>query len=182
MLDWDEEDREWLKVLLPLLRRFAVRAAQEAFEELTGLGVAVDWGLVNSAAVRWAQGYAYGLVSEINGTTRSFLQETVGGWLESGAPLSDLADLLDPMFGQVRSELIAATEVTRAFHEGNVAAWEQSGVVQRERWETANDELVCEVCGPLDGEEVELGGSFPGGVTPPAHPGCRCGTRPVVEI
>ncbi len=38
------------------------------------------------------------------------------------------------------------------------------------RWETAEDELVCPECGPLDGESWPLGE----GPEPPLHNHCRC--------
>lgn len=41
----------------------------------------------------------------------------------------------------------------------------------------ANGVLVhnCEICGPLDGVTIRKGGTFPGGLQPPAHVNCRCG-------
>jgi len=42
-------------------------------------------------------------------------------------------------------------------------------------WNTMQDEVVCPVCGPLEGApKGEWGGQFPDG--PPAHPNCRCST------
>ena len=59
-------------------------------------------------------------------------------------------------------------------------------------WRTAEDELVCKVCRPLDGARIAIEGNFqfqgvaPGLVTtdssPPAHPGCRCYLAPVLEF
>jgi hypothetical protein len=42
----------------------------------------------------------------------------------------------------------------------------------------ADTPTVCDVCRPLDGQTVPLGGKFePGGFAhPPAHPACRCTT------
>ncbi len=83
---------------------------------------------------------------------------------------------------RVRAEAIARTET--------IAALEGGKQLQRERlvregtldpgqwvqeWQTAADERVCPVCGPLDGETAPIGGTFPGGYAgPPAHPRCRC--------
>ena len=80
------------------------------------------------------------------------------------------------MFGERRAELIASTEVTRAYAEGNVAGWRASGMADREPeqkppyhpgcrcwlvlqmnadgswdyvWRTATDEIVCPECGDL---------------------------------
>jgi hypothetical protein len=42
-------------------------------------------------------------------------------------------------------------------------------------WMTEQDDLVCPICEPMDGEEIDLGSG------PPAHPGCRCYSKPVVS-
>ena len=69
--------------------------------------------------------------------------------------------------------MIAVTEITRAAAEGVKLTQEtlrSSGLSFERIWRTANDELVCPVCGPLNGKpEREWGG-----VEPPAHPNCRC--------
>ncbi|CAK0767656.1 hypothetical protein CCP3SC1AL1_4240001 [Gammaproteobacteria bacterium] len=186
-LDWNEEDDELYRVLFPLVRNAAVAGAGGALEGLDAMGVGVDWGLVNQAVAAWARGYTYDLVRQINGTTRKFLQGEIPAWVESGDPLEALIETLKPMFGKVRAEMIAATEVTRAFAEGNLATWRVSGVVKGKRWYTAEDELVCPICGPLAGMEVGLdengftteeGGE--GLTAPPAHVNCRCWLQPVV--
>jgi len=50
----------------------------------------------------------------------------------------------------------------------------QTGLQMRRVWNTANDELVCPICGPLNEQPEDVwSGDFPDG--PPAHPNCRCG-------
>ena len=83
-------------------------------------------------------------------------------------------------FSEDRARMIAVTEVTRAFAEGNMAAWRESGVIERRRWNTNNDELVCPICGPRHNMVVDMGASFDGIDNPPAHPRCRCWVTPVV--
>jgi hypothetical protein len=42
-------------------------------------------------------------------------------------------------------------------------------------WNTANDDLVCAICGPLNQQERPLDEPFDGGIErPAAHPRCRC--------
>jgi SPP1 gp7 family putative phage head morphogenesis protein len=154
------------------------------FPENSPLEFGVNWDLANDDAARWSLEYAAELVRGIEQTTQARLQREISNWIENGETLPDLQRRLAPMFGETRAELIAATEVTRAFAEGNQAAWRESGVVQRHRWNTANDELVCLICGPLNGEVTEIGKPFPNTniIAPPAHPRCRCWLTPVVEI
>ncbi len=63
----------------------------------------------------------------------------------------------------------------------------QAKTKRRIQWHTAEDELVCPICGPLDGRIVDAGESF--GVdgegepiyNEPAHPNCRCVTDIYIE-
>jgi hypothetical protein len=69
----------------------------------------------------------------------------------------------------------------RATHEGERQFWMQqisSGVLLPEtkrQWLISDDERLCPICRPLNGEQATLNGLFAGGyLTPPAHPRCRC--------
>ena len=70
---------------------------------------------------------------------------------------------------QYRMEVIARTEVLRAHNQGRMKFHQQVGVEKLE-WMTMEDERVCPVCGPLDGNVFSTG-RFP---QQPAHPNCRC--------
>lgn len=92
---------------------------------------------------------------------------------------------IEAIFNVDRARMIAETEATRAYAEGKVAGYSASGLadypperkppddshvrcrcdVTLERqpngewhwiWLTANDELVCSICGPLHGQSVGL--------------------------
>jgi SPP1 gp7 family putative phage head morphogenesis protein len=184
---WESEEDELYQLLRPLLTDTALAGARLALDGLLEIGVGVDWALVNQAVVDWAKHYSYGLVRGITETTRSFLQDEVSTWLTSGEPLQTLIDAIEPMFGVVRSEMIAVTEVTRSYAQGNMETWRESGVVDSKRWFTAEDELVCPICGALAGEVADLeSGQFDIGDGeyvdgPPAHVNCRCTLQPVLE-
>jgi HK97 family phage portal protein len=83
---------------------------------------------------------------------------------------------------RLRSDNIARTEILTASNAGQIIAWDQAemqGLLDRQTtfkvWIVADDERLCELCEPLDGEEVALHGTFPGGLqAPPLHPSCRC--------
>lgn len=84
-------------------------------------------------------------------------------------------------FGTERATTIAITEVTRANTAGETGALQrvaqQTPVVAVATWITADDELVCPICGPnhLQHERVWRE-QFPKGPSS-THPRCRCDIR-----
>ncbi len=184
---WRDEAMALYRVLFPLVRQAAQTAAENGITAL-GADISVNWELVNEAAREWAEAYSYELVTGITDTSRAFLQDALSEWIESGDPLDELISTIDEsgFFGPVRSQMIAETEVTRAFAEGNLIGWRESGAVSGKRWRTGMDELVCPICAPLEGEEVALDDVFSDGNGeqhdgPPAHVRCRCWIQPVVR-
>jgi len=151
-----------------MLEDAALAGVAQAQLEMGSLDV--DWSLVNRDALAWARGYAGELVGGLNATTRDALRAAIAEWIESGEPLDALARRLAPTFGELRGRIIAETEVTRAFAQGQVQAFRRAGMT-RWRFNTANDEKVCPRCGPLNGEEFGMGDATD---MPPLHPRCRC--------
>lgn len=182
---WRKERELLYRILMPLILGAALDAAESSMDDLLEIGIGIDWGLVNQAALKWAQSYSYDLVSGITDTSQRYVSDALAGWVQSGAPLDDLITQLEPMFGAVRAEMIGVTEATRSFASGNQIAWKESGVVDGQRWMTGEDELVCPICSDLDGQVVGLGETWQtedGPVEgPPAHPRCRCYIQPVVN-
>jgi SPP1 gp7 family putative phage head morphogenesis protein len=87
-----------------------------------------------------------------------------------------------------RAENIARTESMRAVNEGERTLWLQqvkAGLLsgqEKRQWLTSDDERLCPICRPLNGELATLTGTFAGGFqVPPAHPRCRCTTF-LVEV
>jgi hypothetical protein len=66
-----------------------------------------------------------------------------------------------------------------ALNAGQVAEWKEArraglvGPDAMKEWIVTEDELLCPVCAPMDGERVKVGEEFSVG-GPPAHPRCRC--------
>ena len=166
-------------------------ALGRAIQNGTDLGVSVavvqfenirfgfDWTLANTSARQWAEQYTGELIHEIERTTLDGVRQSVSRWISNSEPLDMLIDDLTPLFGNQRAELIASTEITRAFYRGNLEAWQQSGVVDLIEWRTARDERVCKICGPLHGQRTALGQPFKhpnsgNEYHAPAHPRCRC--------
>jgi HK97 family phage portal protein len=83
-----------------------------------------------------------------------------------------------------RGEVIARTEIMTAANQGTQLSWEaamRDGFLDRQTtykvWIVTDDERLEPQCEALDGVEVLLHESFPGGLMqPPAHPNCRCTT------
>jgi len=120
----------------------------------------IDWDYTNRSAVRFLESYKLSTVAGTNRTTRLQTVEAIRQWMQSGDPLPSLITRLTPIYGAKRAEMIAVTEVTRVFAQGNMILWEGTRVVSGKRWMTANDELVCPFCAPLNGQVVELQDEF----------------------
>ena len=181
---WDREELLSIIVLQDVLLKTTNRGGLYAIGELQRrYRIGVDWGLVNRQAQDWAGRYAGELAKGITDTTKGQVRQAIVGWIDSGDPLNVLELTLREQVGiERRANLIASTETTRAFARGNQIAWAESGVVDREEWNTVSDERVCPICFPLDNKQNrKVGGDFPGGYYPPAHISCRCFLSPVVR-
>lgn len=150
----------------------------------------VNWDLANQYVIDWIlggggteeKGYIDYLTNALGENSATLIRHQVGEWTQEGTPLQELVDQLrGNAFSASRAENIAQTEITRAYAEGNRAAWRASGAVEGMRWEANNDELVCPICGPLAGQIAPIDGDFDG-LMPPAHPRCRCWVVPQVTI
>jgi SPP1 gp7 family putative phage head morphogenesis protein len=142
------------------------------------LRVFVDWDLVNTNALQFAREYRYEWITRLTETTRTQTQRAVGDWIQSGAPLDALEQVLSKTFGPVRAQMIAATETTRVYATANTDAWQSTGLVEEVRWNTGRDELVCPICKPRDGKLYPVGDTS---ARPPGHIRCRCYVTPVVS-
>jgi len=179
---WMDEAEMLIEILFPLFVKAGKRAARNGIsqlEEQVGAQIGVDWTLVNEAVVAWAETYSAQVAAQFTTTSMNAFLAAFPDWAASGAPLQDLIDQLEPFYGEVRAEMVAVSEVTRAFAEGNVLGWGETGLVSGFDVMTAEDELVCDICKayvedspfPLD-DVIDR---------PPYHVRCRCWLRPVVS-
>jgi len=160
--------------ILPLLIGIAT---EQAMRVSVSTGVSFDPAVINVRAAQWARSYSYELISGLTETTRNVVSEAISSFIETpGMTLGDIHTMLEPAFGKVRAEMIATTEVTRAYSAATNETQQllnETGLQMRRVWHTRNDELVCPICGPLNGQPEEHWiAEFPTG--PPAHPRCRC--------
>lgn len=165
-----------------LSAELAARGAQVTSTALLESGVGINWRLVNSQALSWAESYSYELVGGINRNTAEQIAGILSRWISEGRPKRDLVEEIGTLFNSVRANLIATTEATRAYAVGSYLSYVEAGdLVEELEWFTAMDDRVCPVCGPLEGATSLMVrgsngvGSFGTlGVSCPAHPGCRC--------
>jgi hypothetical protein len=187
----DDEDDDWYADFIAILTA-AARSGIELLDKSVGLSM--DYTLTNIEAAKWARDYAYSLITRdeidpltgkrmrgIDAVSREALSKSLTSFIETpGMTIGDLTNQIAPVFGEDRALSIAVTETTRAYAEGQKLAGETlkeefPDVRVVKTWFTNNDDLVCEICAPLNGEEVDIDQPFSSGDdAPPAHPLCRC--------
>lgn len=156
----------------------------ELFAESVTVGV--DWAGYDQRALDFAKTYAFNLIKDIDATSKIRVSKAVQSFVElPGFTIGDLEGLLKPIFGEQRSRMIAVTETTRAYARGQQLAADElkkkfPDVRVVKTWFTNNDDQVCELCGPLNGVEVdhdkpfyEITDEYTDG-NPPRHVNCRC--------
>ena len=167
---WDEVGRELAGIIAPFLEDIYLQQAKRLMEKNP---VGVDWALVNEKAIEWASRYTFDLVRNINTVSRRAIQKAVSAYFERGQTIGDLEKALSGLFGPVRAEMIAVTEITRAASQGEMSFVDDlkaMGIEMIVKWATNRDELVCPICAPRNGKKQGDGWDAP----PPAHPRCRC--------
>ena len=148
--------------------------------------IQIDWTLTNQRAAEWAREYVYDLIKDIDDISRLALQSAISQFVETpGMTIGDVMDMLP--YDDERAQRVAVTEITRAYASANQMAGEDlkkefPDVRVTKMWFTNNDDLVCDLCGPLDKTEVgidenfyEPEDSYQDG-NPPRHVNCRCWT------
>ena len=172
---WDDSGKEIANAMIPTLQSIYLAQAEELLKQTT-IGVS-DFGVINTQAIEWVNKYTFDLVRDLNDTTRRGLQTALQAFYENGnMSLDDLANSLTNLFGPVRADMIAITEVTRASVNGelslvNILEMENPNIKFTAIWQTAKDDRVCEICAPRDGTRYNEGWYD----YPPAHPRCLPG-------
>jgi SPP1 gp7 family putative phage head morphogenesis protein len=177
-----EEDSDFVADLIRVISGSAVGGVS-LFKQSVNVGM--DYTLINDRALDWAQTYSYELIGKATGgidaTTRNVVSNVISRFVDTpGFTIGDAINQLSETFGETRARMIAVTEITRAYAQGNQIAGEElkkefPDVKVVKTWFTNNDDRVCDICGPLDGVEVSIDDQFPGGFDfPPGHVNCRC--------
>lgn len=180
------ENKKWMAVLEPVIRQIIKEQGRDV---LDFLGLNGDIDDTQERVLDYINTTAGEFIKGINDVTLKRLRETLSEGVKNGEGVDDLKSRVEEVFDAskgVRAEIIARTEVLRASNFATVESYKQSGVVKGKEWLTALDERVDEnICKPMDGQVVPLDKEFKDGEGfpidyPPAHPGCRCTTIPVI--
>ncbi len=159
--------------MLSLANKKAIEFARDRAAELVGKRYDKDGNLVDNPNAQMT----------ITDSTREMLSATVTQAMEEGWSNDRLTDevLANHAFSAERAETIARTETAFADIEGNLAGYEESGLVAGKQWLTAPN--CCPKCAKLNGKIVPLDAYFvPGSYrkNAPLHPHCRCDNLPVL--
>ena len=166
-IDWAHENDELYRMLAPKLNSIALQVAMQSGGDI------LDIARLNKETLEWTRRY-FDDMRKINDNTSAIVRSAIADFQSTpGMTRGDLEDLLRPTFGPVRASRIAVTETTRAYSAAERIVgdeYRRLGILMEEVWNTDNDDLVCDICGPHDGK-VRNDGWYE---DPPAHVNCRC--------
>jgi hypothetical protein len=147
-------------VASPLLAGLLTEQAMREYEA-QGFAGTFDSGTdlvrqtVRLAARRLAKSY--------NNTTANLLKKALNDGIVAGDSLPQLTKRVNEVYEYsdlVRAKAVAHTESFYIANKGSKIAYQQSGVVKTIRWYTAEDERVCEFCGPMHKRTIPVDGTF----------------------
>lgn len=122
-----------------------------------------------------------GLIQSIPQQSLAQVQALVLRGLTSGDRSDEMAEDIEERFdvSESRAALIARDQTLKFFASLNETRQTDLGITHF-TWATANNEKVCDECGPLDGRRFPWD-SAPGGGPGRIHPNCCCSADPDVE-
>lgn len=140
-------------------------------------------------AAEWALRNAGATYDNITQEEHEAIRQAVATFVQlRGFTVGKVIQLLSKHFDKERAEVIAITEITRAYAhaaqiKGEKTLREFRDVKVVKIWSTNNDELVCDTCKALNGKAVGILKPFAVGIfLPPAHAGCRCWIGSTTDI
>ena len=175
----DFEEGMAVALIPPLIDIYDQAAARTVGEVIASKQLLGD---LLTHARRWATVYATGIALSTTNTTRQIVSSVLAIVASTpGMTTADFRDMTARAFSPERAKTIAITESTRAHFEGTrdtQAEMNKLGFTTELVWFTVNDDRVCPICEPLEGqaEDTPGAGIWDGGITQPAHTGCRCRT------
>jgi len=123
-------------------------------------------------------------VAGTNAQQAASIMAVMESLIEEGAGAAAIIAALGKLAAEAlkdRSKILSGDALWDAVQMGQLAAGKQeqraTNAQVTKTWNTAEDELVCPVCGNLNGVTVPINQPFPGGfMAPKAHSRCRCRT------
>lgn len=167
-----------------------LRAAAPKIKEELGtdsISVGFEFDASSDAFKSLVNDFVSSMTDEIVATSKSqidtIVEDVISGKREYD-PDTIIADIQEAVGDDYRAEMIARTETISAVTEGQQEAWSQAtdaGVLtgnELQLWVVTDDDALCPICEPMDGETAPLGEPFNVDGEdidgPPAHPNCRC--------
>ena len=195
LVDKEEATKAIIDFATPLLGELAAKEGKAQMERLP-TEVVFD---VNDADMKKRMQELVELTGETyTDTTIKLLTKKLKKEIDAGASMDSLTKVVNEVFDftdKYRAARVARSVVFGAANTAARQAYKQSDVVKTVKWHTAEDELVCEFCGPLNGKTIDVDGVFfekgdtvtgrDGGSLdidfmdvedPPVHANCRCFT------
>ena len=112
-------------------------------------GVSINSLLLLHEGRGYVQGGVPALVQRLNTATIRGVEDIVSVWVKSGAEISKLYPLLEPVYGRSRAEMIAVTEMTNYHTRATLRGYQASRYVTGMFWLTAADDRVCFPAGTM---------------------------------
>lgn len=109
--------------------------------------------------------------------TRQATEAIIRQWYTTDEGMAPLVKRLSFIYGEYRARLIGITETTM-LASGVTGEMMRAAGLDRWTWQTRKDDIVCPVCRALGaGGPYTMRDSMPPDAS---HPGCRCGSAPIV--
>lgn len=176
----DEFWAEYKRALMPVVEKVwrgaflagaAIAEASRPFRVTWGFKE-IDVEAINQAAAAFIARYRTKWWDRLQRTQEDALREAIQEARAEGLQPREVAKLIAPQFGKGRALRIAITEITNALGQGAQAQYRLEGYATWE-WRTAEDDRVCPICRPRDGQSFPMSTQFEA-----AHPSCRCWNVP----
>ncbi len=142
-----------------------------------------EWSVQSKEAQKWVTDHGLGLAKGLNDTTKERMKQILLNGQRLGLPVDKMRSSMQRQFTDMstwRARLISQTETIRAYSEGAQQVYKKAGV-KNKQW-LDGQAGADGICQGLDGEVVGIDEFFSdGSFGPPAHPGCRCAIRAVMD-
>lgn len=197
IFDYETEVELLVDMVSPLLKGLLTEQAIKEWEEQ---GFAGAFNPTEENIAKIIEDSAKRMSKSYNDTTLNLIKNSLNEGIKNGESIAELTSRISDIYEFSNTARALQVAHTETFYTANVAsklAYEQSGVVKTIRWYTSQDHRVCEFCGPLHGEIIDVQADFfkkgqtvygsDGGKLnldyrtigePPLHPNCNCFIRP----
>ena len=188
ILNWEEEDKRLLAVMVPLwLKSFSDGANMVS----DTYGFNVNFDLLNPKFLEWVETNGAELVKGINETTKKGLQSTISEGIQDGDSIPEIRKRVQAVFdtaSKSRANTIARTETHGSVSNGTFQTYSSAGLEKKE-WLATSDGRTRESHSHINRQIVDIKSKFSNGLMFPGDSSgsaaevinCRCTLLPVIE-